>query len=112
MLNLFRPKFDRNLKPSTTSVFENELRTVVIPNNTMSNFLELSKNNTLNSIETCGILAGKLEYSQLLVTHIIIPKQKGTPDSCNTTNEEELFDYQDQHNLITLGWIHVNLFYY
>lgn len=39
---------------------------------------------------------------------MILPKQKGTSDSCVTTNEEEIFDYQDQHNLITLGWIHVS----
>lgn len=45
--------------------------------------------------------------NRLLVTHIILPKQKGTSDSCTTMNEEELFDIQDQHNLITLGWIHV-----
>lgn len=24
-------------------------------------------------------------------------------------NEEEIFDFQDQHGLITLGWIHVCL---
>lgn len=40
---------------------------------------------------------------------MIVPKQKGTSDSCVTMNEEELFDFQDQHNLITLGWIHVNI---
>lgn len=40
---------------------------------------------------------------------MILPKQKGTSDSCLTMNEEEIFDYQDQHNLITLGWIHVSI---
>lgn len=49
------------------------------------------------------------EKNELIITHMILPKQKGTSDSCMTTNEEELFDYQDQHNLITLGWIHVCL---
>ena len=43
----------------------------------------------------------------LRVTHIIVPKQKGNADSCETLNEEELFDVQDQYDLITLGWIHV-----
>lgn len=38
-----------------------------------------------------------------------MPKQTGTPDSCTTQNEEEIFDYQDQHDLITLGWIHVRI---
>ena len=44
----------------------------------------------------------------LRVTHIIVPKQKGNSDSCEMVNEEELFDVQDQYDLITLGWIHVN----
>lgn len=47
--------------------------------------------------------------NELIITHMILPKQKGTSDSCLTMNEEEIFDYQDQHNLITLGWIHVRL---
>lgn len=42
------------------------------------------------------------------VTHVIVPKQCGGPDYCDTENEEELFLVQDQHNLITLGWIHVS----
>ena len=45
--------------------------------------------------------------NRLQVTHIIIPKQKGSPDSCETLSEEEIFDVQDQYDLITLGWIHV-----
>lgn len=40
---------------------------------------------------------------------MILPKQRGGPDSCETLSEEELFDVQDQHDLITLGWIHVSL---
>lgn len=41
------------------------------------------------------------------VTHVIVPKQCGGPDYCDTENEEELFLIQDQNDLITLGWIHV-----
>lgn len=47
-----------------------------------------------------------------MVTHLLIPEQTGTPDSCTTHNEEDIFDYQDQHNLITLGWIHVCNIYF
>ena len=43
------------------------------------------------------------------VTHVIIPKQRGTSDSCQTLHEEELFEYQDKLDLITLGWIHVSI---
>ena len=42
------------------------------------------------------------------VTHVIVPKQCGGPDYCDTENEEELFLIQDQYDLITPGWIHVS----
>lgn len=74
----------------------------------MAKFLSLASKNTANNVETCGILAGRLAYNRLIVTHVIVPKQNGTPDSCNTMNEEEIFDIQDQQSLITLGWIHTH----
>ena len=43
------------------------------------------------------------------ITHLVIPKQTATSDSCTTLNEEELFELQDSHDLITLGWIHVSI---
>ena len=45
------------------------------------------------------------------ITHLLIPKQTSTSDSCTTLSEEELFEFQDSHNLITLGWIHVGILY-
>lgn len=107
------PSFDRNTKPSSLlspSIASKPLalRTVIIPSRLMPSFLNISHRNTSNNVETCGVLAGKLERDHLIITHMIVPKQKGTPDSCVTMNEEELFDFQDQHNLITLGWIHTH----
>lgn len=46
--------------------------------------------------------------NEFTITHVIVPKQLGGPDSCTTENEEELFVIQDQHGLVTLGWIHVS----
>lgn len=109
-----KPSFDRSQKPtaneqkSAESLIEGAFRTVIIPKETMKKFLNIASQNTKNNIETCGILAGCLAKTQLRITHIIIPKQQGTSDSCNTMNEEELFDIQDQFNLITLGWIHTH----
>lgn len=102
-----KPKFDRTSKPSN-SFMEGHLRLVKIPSDTMQKFLEVARSNTLKNVETCGILAGKLKQHQLLVTHVILPKQSGTSDSCNTMNEEEIFDIQDQLDLISLGWIHTH----
>lgn len=84
------------------------LRTVLVPSALLAKFLRLAATNTAKNIETCGILAGILERDQLKITHVVVPKQTGTPDSCSTNNEEEIFHYQDQHNLITLGWIHTH----
>lgn len=39
----------------------------------------------------------------------MIPKQSGTSDSCTTMNEENIFEFQDKQDLITLGWIHVGI---
>lgn len=36
------------------------LRQIIIPGNLTKRFLEQAQSNTLNNIETCGILAGKL----------------------------------------------------
>nr|CAI5846495.1 unnamed protein product [Callosobruchus analis] len=105
------PAVDRTTKPFTDSndrLDSGSLRTVVVPGKVMTLFQAMAQNNTFKNIETCGILAGKLEQNELIVTHMIIPKQRGTSDSCTTTNEEEIFDYQDQLSLITLGWIHTH----
>ncbi|XP_014468047.1 PREDICTED: STAM-binding protein isoform X2 [Dinoponera quadriceps] len=102
------PIVDRSTKPSLLLSDGSSLRDVILSNKLMRNFLTLAFSNTMNNKETCGILAGKLERHKLLVTHLLIPEQTGTPDSCTTHNEEDIFDYQDQHNLITLGWIHTH----
>ncbi|CAH0552782.1 unnamed protein product [Brassicogethes aeneus] len=107
------PSIDRSSKPSSTSTTldnydKNILRTVVIPAKVMTMFQVKAATNTAQNIETCGILTGTLEKHELKITHLIIPKQKGTPDSCITTSEEEIFDIQDSYNLITIGWIHTH----
>lgn len=84
---------------------------LTLPSKLISEFLKLSNSNTLSNKETCGILAGKMGKNKLFVTHLLIPHQSGSPDSCDTHNEEDIFDYQDQHSLITLGWIHVRNYF-
>lgn len=44
-------------------------------------------------------------HNTFTITHLLIPKQEGTPDTCMTTDEEELFAFQDQRELMTLGWV-------
>ncbi|KAL1356778.1 AMSH-like ubiquitin thioesterase 1 isoform X4 [Arachis hypogaea] len=74
----------------------------------MENFMKLAKSNTDKNLETCGILAGLLKNRKFFITALIIPKQESTSDSCQATNEEEIFDVQDKQSLFPLGWIHTH----
>ncbi|XP_032433768.1 STAM-binding protein-like A [Xiphophorus hellerii] len=108
------PSFDRSLKPGSlvspgnNSTMVDALRQLAVPAELCRSFLRLAEANTSRAVETCGILCGKLTRNAFTVTHVIVPKQCGGPDYCDTENEEELFLIQDQHDLITLGWIHTH----
>ncbi|KAI8641468.1 hypothetical protein BD408DRAFT_418087 [Parasitella parasitica] len=96
--------------PSTDASTERgePLRKMLLPEGIHSKFLSIAQPNTNNKIETCGILAGTLKNNVLKITTLIIPKQIGTSDTCTTENEEDLFDIQDKHDLLTFGWIHTH----
>lgn len=104
------PAVDRSTKPvmsgDTSSI--SGLRKIHIPGDLVSHFLHLASENTRKNLETCGILTGRLQNHMFCITHLLIPKQTATSDSCTTLNEEELFEFQDSHDLITLGWIHTH----
>jgi STAM-binding protein len=106
------PQVDRTKKP----VFETSkadssydgLRRVIIPTNLTSQFLQAAERNTAVNIETCGILCGKISQNAFTISHVLIPKQKGTSDSCQMLNEEDICMFQDEQDLMTLGWIHTH----
>lgn len=108
------PTFDRTLKPGSlvspgnNTTMSDALRQLAVPAELCRSFLRLAEANTSRAVETCGILCGKLTRNAFTVTHVIVPKQSGGPDYCDTENEEELFLIQDQYDLITLGWIHTH----
>ncbi|TMS21899.1 AMSH-like protease [Larimichthys crocea] len=54
-----------------------------------------------------GEEAEQKTQNEFMLTHVVIPKQSAGPDFCDMENVEELFSFQDQQNLLTLGWIHV-----
>ncbi|XP_071829192.1 STAM-binding protein-like [Apostichopus japonicus] len=83
-------------------------RTVMIPDDTTVRFMQLAEPYTSRNVEFCGILAGRLAQHAFTITHIVIPKQEGTSDSCTALNEEDMFDVMDSNDLITLGWIHTH----
>uniref|UniRef100_H3A3R4 STAM binding protein like 1 n=1 Tax=Latimeria chalumnae TaxID=7897 RepID=H3A3R4_LATCH len=107
------PPVSRALKPAATlSAVQNQvvegLRSVVLCKDLCHKFLLLADSNTRGGIETCGILCGKLTHNEFTITHVIVPKQTAGPDYCDMENVEELFSIQDQHDLLTLGWIHTH----
>ncbi|KAL4240618.1 AMSH-like protease [Mactra antiquata] len=114
--DLIRPEVDRSTKPpvdkfaSQCTIGENKygLKDVVIPRDIVVKFLSIAEQNTCRNIETCGILSGKMERGAFFITHVLVPKQTGTSDSCNAENEEDLFEFQDSNDLLSLGWIHTH----
>ncbi|XP_047337739.1 AMSH-like ubiquitin thioesterase 1 [Impatiens glandulifera] len=74
----------------------------------MDSFMRMAKSNTDKNLETCGVLAGSLKNRKFSITALIIPKQESTSDSCQTTNEEDIFEVQDKRSLFPLGWIHTH----
>ncbi|TGZ84427.1 hypothetical protein EX30DRAFT_362308 [Ascodesmis nigricans] len=95
---------------STPASLENgiPLRTVFLPSALRNTFLSIAKSNTVRNLETCGILAGTLLQNALFISRLIIPEQESTSDTCAMTDEESLFSYCSEEDLLVLGWIHTH----
>ncbi|KAG0089572.1 hypothetical protein BGZ92_004554 [Podila epicladia] len=102
------PKLPPKLLEDDVHEFSQGLRTMTVPLRLLDRFLNIVRPNTIKKLETCGILAGVLSRNKLTVTTLIIPKQTATSDTCSTTNEDELFEFQMERDLMTLGWIHTH----
>lgn len=83
-------------------------RAVHVPFSLLQAFDQYASSNTKQNQETCGVLCGKLVRNELYVTHVILPKQIGSANQCNTMDEEHLYMVQSQRDLLTLGWIHTH----
>lgn len=98
-------------KPSVPLEITNNLSTprkIYIYGDIISTFANASDLNTSINKETCGVLGGILKNNVFMLTHLIIPKQTGTSDTCAVTDEVGLWAYLSENNLITLGWIHTH----
>jgi len=111
------PAIDRSTKPSLnhltsawnqTSTNEYGLRDVIVPSDVSLKFKNLAHSNSIRDVETLGLLCGKLRNDKFHITHLIIPRQNGTSDSCDMIGEEEIYEVQDKYDLLTLGWIHTH----
>lgn len=88
----------------------NPLRTILLPPTLRTAFLNLADSNTLQNLETCGILCATPFANALFINTLIIPDQTATSDTCDTTEtgDNALFDYCDSHDLLVAGWIHTH----
>lgn len=84
------------------------LRTVFLPPTLRTTFLRIAHKNTMANLETCGFLGGTLIANAFFISRLIIPSQTATSDTCEMTNESQLFDYVDSEDLMILGWIHTH----
>jgi STAM-binding protein len=86
------------------------LRTLFLPTSLRLSFVTLATPNTTANLETCGILCGTLISNALFISHLVIPDQTATSDTCETTDvgEMELFEYVDTEGLMVCGWIHTH----
>lgn len=109
------PPSKPDLKPSTftfkpSAFLENgsPLRTIFLPPNLRHQFLKIALSNTQANLETCGVLCGTLISNALFISKLVIPDQESTSDTCETINEDKLFEYVDGEDLMVLGWIHTH----
>eukprot|EP01066_Platyproteum_vivax_P016642 Platyproteum_vivax@DN7189_c0_g1_i1.p1 len=95
------------------SMRSGEAATISLPVNLVEQFVAVARPNTSKNIEMGAILAGEniedeMGSQTLKVTHILVPKQVCTSDTCEATNEDEMFDVQMNFDLCTVGWIHTH----
>lgn len=95
-------------KPSAYLENGSPLRTIFLPPELRFRFLQIALPNTQANLETCGILCGTLISNALFISKLVIPDQHSTSDTCETVNEDKLFDFVDGEDLMVLGWIHTH----
>lgn len=97
-------------KPNAFTEGGEPLRTVFLPPTLRTTFLNVAHANTKNNLETCGILCGTFISNAFFISHLVIPGQQSTSDTCDTTEEGDnaLFEYCDANDLLVCGWIHTH----
>eukprot|EP00474_Spongospora_subterranea_P011044 CRZ11502.1 hypothetical protein [Spongospora subterranea] len=85
-----------------------ELCRVNIPGDTPWQFLRAVEDNTRRDIETCGMLMGCMIDREYHITHVYLPKQKGTANTVEAQDDLEYLNFSIDNNLLQLGWIHTH----
>lgn len=105
-----KPASKVTFKPNAFTEKGVPLRTVFLPPTLKTTFLDLAHANTKRNLETCGILCGTVISNAFFISHLVIPDQTSTSDTCDTTDEgdNELFEFCDGNDLLVCGWIHTH----
>jgi STAM-binding protein len=84
------------------------IRPVFLPANLRREFLKIAADNTRKGLEMCGMLCGTTVNNALFISHLVIPEQRCTSDTCETENESAMLDFCIENDLIVIGWIHTH----
>ncbi|KAK4195298.1 hypothetical protein QBC40DRAFT_22503 [Triangularia verruculosa] len=96
----FRPdKYLENGKP---------LRSIFLPKTLRGRFLRLAEPNTKRGLEMCGLLCGINLNNALFITHLLIPDQECTENTCDTKNEADIWEFCETEDVMQFGWIHTH----
>lgn len=107
---LVEPPKDKRITFQAAAYLENgePIRPVFLPNTLRQRFLDIAADNTRRELEMCGMLCGTQVNNALFISHLVIPEQKCTSDTCETENESGMLDYCIENDLIVIGWIHTH----
>lgn len=83
------------------------MRPIDMPAELLDRFLGVARLNTLRKIETCGLLLGKERGAGFTISTLLIPEQRGTPDTCTMESEELVVEFSTDRDLLTLGWVSI-----
>ncbi|KAJ4387280.1 hypothetical protein N0V93_007869 [Gnomoniopsis smithogilvyi] len=84
------------------------IRPIFLPAGLREEFLKYAAPNTRQGLEMCGILCGTSVNNALFISHLVIPKQTCTSDTCETDNEEEVMEFCEREDVMVFGWIHTH----
>ena len=84
------------------------LRSLFIAKDLRAKFLRIAEPNTAKGLELCGLLCGQLHKNALFATRLLIPEQVCTENTCDTINEERIWEFCDEHDVLVMGWIHTH----
>ena len=90
------------------STTKSEPRTIRAPRDLEEIFLQKANENTVRDVETCGLLCGREEHGILLLSHLLLPPQRGTANTVEMLDDTEVGLYVFNNGLQVFGWIHTH----